>query len=114
MSEIQSLLNENYGIVTNTEYGIINGDSGYIKIQITPPSGEQHPCRTTWRLRMHPSESFERWGLPSAICEEFEDIQLMAAYLSNTTDVYKILFQHLSHDHKKVKCERDRCKLPWI
>jgi hypothetical protein len=112
--EIQRLLNEKYNISTTVEYGIINGDNGYIKIQITPPIGAQPPYRTTWRLRMHPSESFEGWGSPAAICEEFDDEHMMAEYLSNVTDVYKTLFQHLSHDHKKVKGERDRRKIRWL
>ena len=114
MIQVQSLLNEKYNISTSIEHGIINGDNGYVKIQITPPSGAQPPCRTTWRLRMHPSESFERWGLPVAICEEFDNEQMVVEYLSDVISVYKTLFQHLSREHKKVKDERDRRKFRWL
>lgn len=114
MTKTQELLREKYDIVTNIEHGIINGDNGYIKIQITPPSGEPSPCRTNWRLRMHPSESFECWSKPVAICEEFDNEQLMAEYLTNVTNIYRILFHYLSHDHKKVKKERDRHRIPWL
>ena len=113
MLQIQSVLDKKYNISTVVKQGIINGDNGYIKIQITPPSGEPLPCRTTWRLRMHPSESFEYWGSPAAICEEFDDEYMMVEYLSNAIDVYKTLFRQLSHDHKKVKDERDRRKIRW-
>jgi hypothetical protein len=114
MIKVRDILKEKYDIKTSVEYGIINGDNGYIKIQITPPSGEPSPCRTTWRLRMHPSESFECWGSPSAICEEFDDEHMMAEYLSDVTNIYKTLFQHLSHDHKAVKRERDRRRSMWL
>lgn len=101
MPEIRDILKEKYNIDTSVEYGIIIGDSGCIKVQITPPSGTQHPYRTTWRLRMHPSASFESWGNnPAAICEEFDNANLVAEYLSNTTAIYKVLFAYLSDSHK--------------
>jgi hypothetical protein len=114
MLKIQDVLAEKYGIETVVEFGIINGGNDYIKIQITPPSEELSPCRTTWRLRMHPIESFECWGLPAAICEEFDDEYMMAEYLCDVTNVYKILFQHLSSDHKRVKDECNRRKIRWL
>lgn len=103
MSNLEAVLKDKYNIDTSVEYGVIGGDNGFIKVQITPPSGDSHPYRTTWRLRMHPSASFENWGChPIAICEEFSNEGLMIEYLSDVGAVYNVLFSHLTDSYKTV------------
>jgi hypothetical protein len=103
MRELETLLKDKYGISISTEYGIIVGDNDKIKVQITPPNGMHSPHRTTWRLRMHPSASFEAWGRDNiAICEEFDNINLMLEYLSDAIRIYDMLFSNLTASYQTV------------
>jgi hypothetical protein len=103
MNDIRDVLKNKYELDIDVEYGIIIGDNGNVKIQITPPSGTQTPYRTTWRLRMHPSASFETWACNHvAICEEFAAVDLMIEYLSDVATIYNLLFVHLADSYKTV------------
>ena len=104
MSEIKNVLIDKYNIVTAVKYGMIIGDNGFIKVQVEQPCANPN-CREEqkkWLLRMAPSESFDRWSVSAAICKRFETSEQMVVYLSNTTEVYKALFEKLSSDYKEL------------
>lgn len=111
MVEIQNVLRDKYYIVTDIRTdvslrdGMLFGDNGFIKVQAESPCLALN-CREEqkkWLLRMAPSQSFDRWSVSAAVVERFDSPEQMAAYLADSSVVYKLLFEKLSEDYRELE-----------
>jgi hypothetical protein len=105
MSKIQNIPKSKCEVDAVVECNDIIGDNEIIKIRIEPPrpncpSTDEH---SKWLLRVAPSESFDRWSVSEAISERFDNTAQISEFLSNTSDVYKMVLQRLSEDYKELE-----------